>query len=48
VRRRLEVYKRQTAPVIEWYRTHGVAVREIDAVGTVDEVQQRVLRALGR
>ena len=48
VRRRLEVYKRQTAPVIEWYRTHGVPVREIDAVGTVDEVQQRVLRALGR
>ena len=48
VRNRLAVYKRQTAPVIEWYRTHGVPVREIDAVGTVDEVHQRVLRALGR
>ena len=48
VRNRLAVYKRQTAPVIAWYRSHGVPVREIDAVGTVDEVQQRVLRALGR
>jgi adenylate kinase len=48
VRNRLQVYKRQTAPVIEWYRQHGVPVREIDAVGTVDEVSQRVLRALGK
>jgi adenylate kinase len=48
VRNRLAVYKRQTAPVIDWYRTHGVPVREIDAVGTPDEVNQRVLRALGK
>jgi adenylate kinase len=48
VRNRLAVYKRQTAPVIEWYRSQGVPVRVIDAVGTVDEVNQRVLRALGR
>lgn len=48
VRNRLVVYKRQTAPVIEWYRTHGVPVHEINALGTVDEVHQRVLRALGR
>jgi adenylate kinase len=48
VRNRIVVYKRQTAPVIDWYRTHGVPVHEINAVGTVDEVQQRVLRALGR
>lgn len=48
VRNRLVVYKRQTAPVIEWYRAHGVRVHEIDAVGTVDKVHQRVLRAIGR
>jgi adenylate kinase len=48
VRNRIVVYKRQTAPVIDWYRTHGVPVHKINAVGTVDEVQQRVLRALGR
>jgi len=48
VRNRLAVYKRQTAPVIEWYRTHGVPVRQIDATGTVDAVTARVLRALGK
>ena len=48
VRNRLVVYKKQTQPVIDWYRIHGIPVREIDAVGTVDEVHQRVLRALGR
>jgi adenylate kinase len=48
VRNRLAVYKRQTAPVIEWYRSHGVPVCVIDAVGTIDDVNQRVLRALGQ
>jgi adenylate kinase len=48
VRTRLGVYQRQTAPVVDWYRTHGVPVQEIDAVGTPDEVHERVLRALGR
>ena len=48
VRKRLEVYRRQTEPVIAWYRSHGVPVKEIDAVGTVEEVKQRVLQALGR
>lgn len=48
VRNRLQVYKRQTEPVIAWYRAHNVPVHEIDAVGTVEQVQQRVLRALGR
>jgi adenylate kinase len=47
VRNRLQVYQRQTAPVIEWYRSHGVTVNEIDATGTVDAVSKRVLKALG-
>jgi adenylate kinase len=48
VRKRLEVYRRQTEPVIEWYRTHGVPVQRIDAVGTLDQVHQRLLDALGK
>ncbi len=48
VRRRLAVYKAQTAPVIDWYRTHGVRVAPIDAMGTPDEVRDRVLGALER
>lgn len=44
---RLEAYRKQTAPVIAWYESHG-GVTTIDAVGTVDEVFQRAMKALGR
>jgi len=47
VRRRLAVYRSQTEPVIDWYREHGARVISIDAVGTPDEVRDRLLRALG-
>ncbi len=47
VRNRLRVYEAQTAPVIAWYRSHGASVAEIDAVGSLDEVGQRTLAALG-
>jgi adenylate kinase len=46
VRKRLQVYRDQTAPVIDWYRTHGGRVRTIDAVGALDEVEARALAAL--
>jgi adenylate kinase len=48
VRRRLEVYEAQTAPVFEWYRGNGAQVAVVDAVGSVDDVTTRALRALGR
>ena len=47
VRTRLDVYRAQTLPVLEWYRGDGAVVRTIDAVGTVDEVTRRALDALG-
>ncbi len=47
VRTRLDVYRAQTLPVVDWYRAHGATVRTIDAVGAVDEVTQRALDALG-
>jgi adenylate kinase len=46
IRNRLEVYERQTAPVLAWYRLHGTPVVTINAVGTVDEVRDRALAAL--
>jgi len=46
VRNRLRVYREQTAPVIDWYKTHGVRFVRIDAVGPVDDVTTRVLREL--
>lgn len=47
VRTRLDVYRAQTLPVLEWYAGDGAAVRTIDAVGGVDEVTGRALGALG-
>lgn len=46
IRRRLEVYEEQTAPVIAWYETHGIPVRRIDAVGSLDDVTARATDAL--
>jgi adenylate kinase len=48
VRRRLEVYEAQTAPVFEWYRGNGAPVAVVDAVGPVNDVTSRALRALKR
>lgn len=48
VRTRLAVYKAQTAPVIDWYRAHGVRVLAINAVGTPDAVRDRILTAMAR
>lgn len=46
IRNRLAVYQRQTAPVLDWYRTNGTGIARVDAVGSVDEVTQRALDAL--
>jgi adenylate kinase len=43
---RLKAYREQTAPVLDWYRRGG-SVNIIDAVGSVDEVAQRVKQVLG-
>ena len=48
IRNRLAVYSKQTAPVLDWYRTHGAQVRTIDAVGTQDQVTARALEAIGK
>lgn len=46
VRNRLKVYEKSTAPLIEYYRNRGVLV-EINASGSVEQVFQRVVDALG-
>ena len=45
VRKRLDVYERQTAPVVEFYRTHG-QLKVVDGVGTLDEVFHRIIEAI--
>lgn len=44
-RNRLDVYHEQTDPLLEVYRERGLLL-EVDGMGGVDEVSQRVLAAL--
>jgi len=46
VRNRLQVYRRQTEPVIHWYKDHKMKVDKIDADGPVDTVTARAIEAL--
>ena len=45
VRKRLQVYDEQTAPVIGVYRQHG-QLTVVDGVGSLDEVFTRILEAI--
>jgi adenylate kinase len=47
VRHRQEVYNEQTAPLIEVYAQRGLLV-EVDGMGAVDEVTERVFAALDK
>jgi adenylate kinase len=38
VRRRLEVYREQTAPVLDYYRDSGVTMARVDGDRSVDDV----------
>ena len=45
IRKRLEAFHRQTLPVATFYKTKSV-LREVDGVGPVDEVFERIERSL--
>lgn len=45
IRQRLEVYRAQTEPLIDFYRGRGV-VRSVDAVGSVEDISMRIKEAL--
>jgi adenylate kinase len=46
IRHRLEVYQEQTHPLTDVYQERGL-LRSVDAVGTLDEVTDRILLAVG-
>lgn len=50
VRKRLEVYHDQTAPLVEFYQSKsaetGAQYHRVEGVGTVDEISQKVIAAL--
>jgi len=46
VKTRLNAYRAQTEPVIQWARDHDLDVIEIDATGDIDLITKRAMRAL--
>jgi adenylate kinase len=45
VRKRLEAFHKQTLPVATYYKSKGI-LREVDGIGPVDEVFERISQAL--
>jgi adenylate kinase len=45
IRHRQEVYSAETAPLLETYSKRGL-LREVDGMGDVDEIAERIDRAL--
>jgi adenylate kinase len=46
IRTRLQVYRTQTEPVIQWARDHGLDIAQIDATGDLDDITDRAMKAL--
>ncbi len=44
--KRLQVYHQQTAPVTGYFKSKGL-VTDLDGLGTIEEVEQRLLKILG-
>jgi adenylate kinase len=47
IKRRLEVYAEQTAPIISFYRNEGLLI-SITAVGKIEEITASAISALSR
>ncbi len=45
IRRRLQLYEKQTAPLLDWFQARGLLVT-VDGVGSLDEVFDRVVTGL--
>jgi adenylate kinase len=45
IRERLDAYRRQTEPLVEYYRQKGL-LRSVDGEGSPDDVAQRIMTAL--
>lgn len=45
ISKRLSIYEEQTAPILDVYRERGILL-EVDGVGTIDEVFERIVAGL--
>jgi adenylate kinase family enzyme len=44
VTRRLDVYKKQTAPLLDYFGKTGVPVQPVDGDRSIEDVQHEILR----
>ncbi len=47
IKQRLKTYEDQTQPLIDYYRSEGL-LREVDGLGSLEDITGRIRRALGR
>ena len=47
IRRRLELYEQETAPLVAWYRERGL-LAQIDGLGSPDQVTERLISEIDR
>jgi adenylate kinase len=47
IRRRLELYERETEPLVEWYKSRGL-LAVVDGSGSPDQVTGRVIEEIDR
>lgn len=45
IQNRIDVYNSETKPVFDYYKKHGVA-RQVDGVGTIEEIFERLVQAI--
>jgi adenylate kinase len=43
VKKRLEIFEEQTAPLVEYYESKGL-LTEVDGIGTIEEIAARILK----
>lgn len=46
IRKRFQVYVEQTAPLVQYYEDRGV-VRNVEGIGSIDEIAQRIASVVG-
>lgn len=45
IKKRLELYYQQTEPLLDYYRNQGI-LTEVDGIGSIEEIQQRIKESL--
>lgn len=48
IQRRLDVYRAQTKPVLDWFAERGIEILEIHGVGSIEEIQRHIVESLPR